>query len=80
MKQTLKDFGYNLSNVLLLCDNESAIQIVDNPFDHGRTKHIDIRYHFVKDHSQKGDIVIDHVSTHKQLADEREMVSKPFLY
>jgi hypothetical protein len=43
--------------------------MADNPIDHGRTKYIDIQYHFLRDHSQRGDIVIDHVSTHKQLAD-----------
>jgi hypothetical protein len=65
MRQTLKDFGCNLSKVPLLCENESAIQIADNPIDHGHTKHIDIRYHFLRNLSQRGDIVIDHVSTHK---------------
>jgi hypothetical protein len=42
MRQTLRDFGYNLSKIPLLCDNESAICMVDDPVDHGRTKHIDI--------------------------------------
>jgi hypothetical protein len=69
MRQTLRDYDYNQSEVLLLCDNESAIRMEDNSVDHGRTKHIDIWYHFLRDHSQRGDIVVDHVSTHKQLAD-----------
>jgi hypothetical protein len=42
MRQTLKDFGYNLSKVPLLCDNESAIYIAKNPVDHNCTKHIDV--------------------------------------
>jgi hypothetical protein len=42
MRQTLRDFGYNLSKVPLLCDNESAICMADNPVEHSRTKHIDI--------------------------------------
>jgi hypothetical protein len=65
MRQTARDFGYNLSKVHLLCDNESAIRIADNPIDHGCTKHVDIHYHFLRDHSQRGDIIIDHVSTKK---------------
>jgi hypothetical protein len=40
MRQTLRDFGYNLSKVPLLCDNESAIRLADNPVEHSRTKHI----------------------------------------
>jgi hypothetical protein len=54
MRQTLRDYGYKLSKVSLLCDNESAIRMVDNPVVHSRTKHIDIRYHFLRDHQQKG--------------------------
>jgi hypothetical protein len=60
---------YNLSKVPLLCDNESAIHLADNPVEHSRTKHIDIRHHFLRDHQQKGDINIFHISTENQLAD-----------
>jgi hypothetical protein len=69
MRQTLRDFGYNLSKVTLLCDNESAIRMAENPIEHSRTKHIDIRHHFLRDHQQKGDIKVFHVSTKNQLAD-----------
>jgi hypothetical protein len=68
MRQTLRDYGYKLSKVPLLCDNESAIHIADNPVEHSRTKHIDIQYHFLRDHRQKGDIEIAYVSTKEQLA------------
>jgi hypothetical protein len=68
MRQTLRDFGYNMSKVPLLCDNESAIRLVDNPVEHSCTKHIDIRHHFLRDHQQKGDIDIYHISTENQLA------------
>jgi hypothetical protein len=63
MRQTLRDFGYNLSQVPLLCDNESAIRMADNPIEHSRTKHINIRHHFLRDHQQKGDIEVYHIST-----------------
>jgi hypothetical protein len=69
MRQTLRDFGYNLSKVPLLCDNESAIRLADNPVEHSHTKHIDIRHHFLRDHQQKGDIDIFHISTENQLSD-----------
>jgi hypothetical protein len=69
MRQTLRDNGYKLRKVPLLCDNESAIRMADNPIEHSRTKHIDIRYHFLRDHQQKGDIEIAYVNTHNQLAD-----------
>jgi hypothetical protein len=69
MRQTLRDFGYNLSKVPLLCDNESAIRMADTPVEHSCTKHIDIRHHFLRDHQQKGDIEVYHISTKNQLAD-----------
>jgi hypothetical protein len=69
MWQTLRDYGYKLSKVPLLCDNESAIRMADNPVEHSCTKHIAIRYHFLRDHQQRGDIKIAYVSTKKQLAD-----------
>jgi hypothetical protein len=62
MRQTLKP---QIEQVPLLCDNESVICMAENPVEHSCTKHKDIRYHFLRDHSQRGDVVIDHVSTHK---------------
>jgi hypothetical protein len=46
MQQTLKDYGYTLNHVPLLCDNESVIKITYDPCEHSRTKHIDIQHHF----------------------------------
>jgi hypothetical protein len=69
MRQTLRDFGNNLSKVPLLCDNESAIRMADNPVEHSRTKHIDMRHHSLRDHQQKGDIEVYHINTENQLAD-----------
>ena len=48
MKQTLLDYGVKFDEILLLCDNESAVKIASNPVQHSRTKHIDIRHHFLE--------------------------------
>jgi hypothetical protein len=56
-EENLREFRYNLIKVPLLCDNKSAIRLVDNP------RHIDIRHHFLRDHQQREDIEIDLVST-----------------
>jgi hypothetical protein len=42
--------------------------MADNPVQHSRTKQIDIRYHFLRDHQQRGDIEIAYVSTKEQLS------------
>jgi hypothetical protein len=69
MKQTLLDYGVVLEKVLLLCDNESAVKIANNPVQHSRIKHIDIRHHFHRDHVAKGDIILEGVRSKDQLAD-----------
>jgi hypothetical protein len=58
-----------MNQVPLLCDNESAIKIAYNSCEHFRTKHIDIRHHFLRDHAIKEDIVMLHVRTNEQLID-----------
>src|SRR6266498_3782060 len=69
MKRTLSDYGCEFSKIPLLCDNESAIKLANNPVQHSCTKRIDIRHHFLRDHEAKGDIAIHYVRTDKQLAD-----------
>ena len=69
MKQTLRDYDINLEQIPIKCDNTSAINISKNPIQHSRTKHIEIRHHFLRDHVQKGDIALEFISTGKQLAD-----------
>jgi hypothetical protein len=69
MRQTLKDYAYTINHIPLLCDNESAIKIGYNPCEHFRTKHIDIQYHFLRDHVIKRDIIILHVGTNDQIDD-----------
>jgi hypothetical protein len=69
MRQTLKDYDYTMNYIPLICDSESAIKIAYNPCEHSRTKHIDIRHHFLRDHAIKWDIIISLVGTNNQLAD-----------
>ena len=69
MKQTLKDFDVDFECIPIKCDNTSAINLSKNPILHSRAKHIDIRHHFLRDHIQRGEIVLDFVSTEFQLAD-----------
>jgi hypothetical protein len=68
MKQTLLDYGVVLEKIPLLCDNESAVKIANNLVQHSRTKHIDIRHHFLRDRVAKGDIILG-VRLEDQLAD-----------
>ena len=69
MKQTLLDYGVVLEKAPLLRDNESAVKLANNPVQHTRTNHIDIRHHFLRDHVAKGDISLENVGMENQLAD-----------
>ena len=69
MRQTLKDYGVTFDKVPLLCDNESAIKIAYNLVQHNKTKYIEIRHHFIRDHVTRGDIDLSYVGTQDQLAD-----------
>ncbi|GJU02374.1 hypothetical protein Tco_1112712 [Tanacetum coccineum] len=69
MKSQLGDYDIYYKMVPIFCDNTSAIAISNNPVLYSRTKHIDIRYHFIRDHILKGDIELHFILTKYQLAD-----------
>jgi len=52
-----------LSQIPLLCDNTSAINLTKNPIQHSTTKHIEIRHHFIRDHVINGDCIIRFVNS-----------------
>ena len=74
MMANLYDFGLDFHHVPLLCDSTSAISVAKNLVLHSKTKNIDVHFHFLRDHSEKGDIDLRHVDTRRQLAD---ILTKP---
>nr|GEV28073.1 cytosolic Fe-S cluster assembly factor NBP35 [Tanacetum cinerariifolium] len=68
-EKLLTDYGYHFSKIPIYCDSKSAIAISCNPVQHSRTKHIAVRYHFIKEHVEKGMIELYFVKTDYQLAD-----------
>jgi len=69
MQYQLQDYGVTASKTPIFCDSTSAIAISNNPVLHSRTKHIDIRYHFIRDHVMKEDVELHFIPTDNQLAD-----------
>ncbi|GJX56609.1 retrovirus-related pol polyprotein from transposon TNT 1-94 [Tanacetum coccineum] len=69
MRTQLLDYGYKYNRILMYCDSKSAIAISCNPVQHSKTKHIDIRYHFIKEHIEKGTVELYFFGTEYQLAD-----------
>ena len=73
MKSMLQDYGVVQDaasfNTTLHCDNICAINISKNPVQHSRTKHIDIRHHFIRSLVDDKVIELKHVPTDHQLVD-----------
>ena len=66
--------GEKMQKFRLLMDSKSAIELSKNPVYHERSKHIDTRYHFIRECVADGIAEVDHVSTDRQLAD---ILTKP---
>ncbi|GJT49592.1 hypothetical protein Tco_0975749 [Tanacetum coccineum] len=69
MKQALIDYDIRLDDVLIMCDNKGDIDLSRNPIQHSRTKHIEIRRHFLRDNVQKGNISIEKVASEDNIVD-----------
>ena len=69
IKQHLEDFGINIKAIPLMCNNTSSVSMGKNPVHHKRTKHIDVRHHFLRDNVEKGNIVLTYYPTEEQIAD-----------
>ena len=74
MKQTLSNYNINLDTVPLKCDNKSAICLSKNSVLHSRSKHIDVRHHFLRDHVESKNISLEYIPTEEQMAD---ILTKP---
>ncbi|GJZ28958.1 retrovirus-related pol polyprotein from transposon TNT 1-94 [Tanacetum coccineum] len=69
MRTQLLDYGYKYNRIPMYCDSKSVIAISCNLVQHSKTKHIDIRYHFIKEHVKKGTVELYFVGIEYQLAD-----------
>ena len=62
-------FGQQMVPIVIHCDNQSCIRLSENPVFHDRSKHIEIRYHFIRDYVQRGAVLLRYISTDEQVAD-----------
>ena len=53
----------------ILCDNKSIVAMIKNPIFHGKTKHIKIKYHAIREAAKEGEVVLLHCSVEEQVAD-----------
>nr|GEZ52205.1 ribonuclease H [Tanacetum cinerariifolium] len=69
MRTQLTDYGFHFDKIPMYCDSKEAIAISCNPVQHSCTKHIDVRYHFIKEKVEKGIVEWFFIGTEYQLAD-----------
>ena len=69
MKKVLTDYGISQDTMVLYCDNSSAINISKNSFQHSKTKHILIMYHFIRDLIERKIMCLEYIPTERQNAD-----------
>ena len=70
MMQTLQDFKIKCSPPIpIMCDNTSAISISKNPIMHSKTKHIPIKYHFLREQALEHKVKLEYVPSKEQVAD-----------
>jgi hypothetical protein len=67
-------FDLEMEATTILCDNQSCIKMTENHVFHDRSKHIEIRYHYIRDMVQRGALKLLYVSTDEQIAD---VLTKP---
>jgi hypothetical protein len=65
----MREYGVTYKSIPLTRDSSSAICLSQNPVFHGRAKHVKVRHRFLRDHIEKGDIVMKFIDTERQLAD-----------
>ncbi|GJT53969.1 retrovirus-related pol polyprotein from transposon TNT 1-94 [Tanacetum coccineum] len=69
LRTQLTDYGFHFNKIPMYFDSKAAIAISCNPVQHSRTKHIDVRYHFIKEKVKNGIVELFFVRTEYQLAD-----------
>ncbi|GJT86691.1 hypothetical protein Tco_1068408 [Tanacetum coccineum] len=82
IKQALIYYGIRLDDIPILCDNKAAMDLSKNLVQHSRTKHLEIRHHFLRDNVQKGNISIEKVSSEDNIVDilTKPLKHEPFNY
>ena len=68
MKNVLTDYGISQDTMVVYCDNSSAIDISKNPVQHSKTKHIEIKYHFIRDLVERKTVCLEYILTERQNA------------
>jgi hypothetical protein len=67
-------FDYEMDSTIIHCDNQSCVKLSENPVFHNKLKHIEIKYHYIRDMVHRKAVHVQYLSTHEQIA---EVFTKP---
>ena len=70
-------FQERLETTIIHCDNQSCLKLTENPVFHDKSKHIELKYHFIKDMVQRGAIKLQYIRTDEQIA---AILTKPLSF
>ena len=83
IRKLLSDlFGGKLDSTIIHCDNQSCIKLLENPVFHDRSKHIEMKYHFIRDLVQTCTLKLQYIRTYEQIADilTKPLTTTKFVY
>jgi hypothetical protein len=70
LRKLLTDlFDHEMDPTTIHCDNQSYVKLFENPLFHDRSKHIEIKYHYISDMVQKKTVHVQYLPTHEQITD-----------
>jgi hypothetical protein len=70
LRKLLTDlFDHEMDRTTIHCDNQGCVKLSKNPIFHDKSKHIEIKYHYIRDMVQRKTIHVQYLSTHEQIAD-----------
>jgi hypothetical protein len=70
LRKLLTDlFDHEMDPITIHCDNQSCMKLSENPVFHDRSKHIEIKYHYIRDMVQRKIVHVQYLPTHEQIAD-----------
>jgi hypothetical protein len=67
-------FGQMLDPIVIHCDNQSCVKLSENPISHDSTKHVEIKYHYIRDMVQRKEVRVEYLPTDEQIVD---VLTKP---
>jgi hypothetical protein len=68
LRKLMTDLFYHEMDPIIICDNQSCVNLFENPLFHDRSKHVEIKYHYIRDMMQRKAVHMQYLPTQEQIA------------